>query len=438
MTTSNQPTTPRRLLNIAAAGSLALCEAALAASFRGIGDLPGGGFFSVAAGVSSNGQVVVGYSSSALSGAGYEAFRWAATNGMTALGDLPGGSFSSFAYAVSEDGLVIVGSSSSSNNIQAFRWTQVTGMIGLGELPGGDVLSFANAVSGDGAVVIGESSSTLSGPTRGEAFRWTLTNGMVGLGDLPGGNFDSHAYAVSADGAVVVGYSSSSNGNEAFRWSSTSGMMPLGDLAGGVFNSIAYAISADGSTIVGYGATPTTTHEAFRWTAGSGLAGLGFVPCDTWSIARVVSRNGAVVMGDPQSSQGDCVFIWDAPHGIRRLRDVLINDYGLDISGWILRRATAISADGTTIVGYGINPSGQTEGWIANLAPPLLGISRQGNNIVLSWETNAIGFVLEQSSSLGSSALWNTNPAPVYVSGRQFVVTNHIGGEHQFYRLTTR
>jgi probable HAF family extracellular repeat protein len=435
MTTGNQPTMQRRLLNIAAAGSLALCQAVVAASFRGIGDLPGGGFFSVAAGVSSNGQVVVGYSSSALSGAGYEAFRWSATNGMTALGDLPGGTFSSIANAVSEDGLVIVGSSSSSNNNQAFRWTQVTGMIGLGELPGGDVLSFANAVSGDGAVVIGESSSTLSGPTRGEAFRWTLTNGIVGLGDLPGGNFDSHAYAVSADGAVVVGYSSSSNGNEAFRWSSTSGMMPLGDLAGGVFNSIAYAISADGSTIVGYGGTATTTHEAFRWTAGSGLAALGFVPCDTWSIARTVSGNGSIIVGDPQSSSGDCVFIWDAPHGIRRLRDVLINDYGLDISGWTLRRAQAISADGTTIVGYGINPSGQTEGWIANLAPPLLAFSRHGSNVALSWETNAIGFVLEQSVSLGSSASWNTNPAPVYVFDRQCVVTNQIDGERRFYRL---
>jgi probable HAF family extracellular repeat protein len=438
MTASNQPTTRRRLLNIAAAGSLALCEAMVAASFQGIGDLPGGSFFSIATGVSSNGQVVVGYSSSALSGTGYEAFRWAATNGMTALGDLPGGSFSSFANAVSEDGLVIVGNSSSSNNNEAFRWTQATGMIGLGDLPGGSVFSFANAVSADGAVVIGVSSSTLSGTVRGEAFRWTPTNGMFGLGDLPGGNFDSDSYGISADGSVIVGYSSSSNGTEAFRWTSASGMAPLGDLAGGAFNSIAYGVSADGSTVVGYGYTATTSHEAFRWTTGSGLAALGFIPCDTQSIARAVSGDGSIVVGDPQLTQGDCIFIWDARHGTRRLRDVLINDYGLNLTGWTLRQARAISADGMTIVGYGINPSGQTEGWIANLAPPLLGISRQGNHIVLSWETNAIGFVLEQSSSLGSSALWNTNPAPVYVTGRQFVVTNHVGGGHQFYRLTTR
>jgi probable HAF family extracellular repeat protein len=413
-----------------------LAPAALAASFRGIGDLPGGSFFSVATGVSSNGQVVVGYSSSALSGASYEAFRWTATNGIMALGDLPGGSFASIANAISGDGMVVVGDSSSSNNNEAFRWAQATGMVGLGDLPGGSVFSSANAVSADGAVVAGESSSTLSGTVRGEAFRWTPTNGMAGLGDLAGGNFDSHAYGISADGAVIVGYSSSSNGNEAFRWTSASGMAPLGDLAGGLFNSIAYGISADGSTIVGYGYPATTSHEAFRWTAGGGFAGLGFVPCDTWSIARAASGDGSIVVGDPQTAQGDCIFIWDAQHGIRRLRDVLANDYGLDLSGWTLRRAQAISADGMTIVGYGINPSGQTEGWIANLAPPLLVSSRQGNNIVLSWETNAVGFVLEQSASLGSSAAWSTNPASLYVSGRQFVVTNRIDEEHQFYRLS--
>ena len=95
-----------------------------AASFRGLGDLPGGNFFSVATAVSADGRVIVG---NAKSINGTEAFRWTAATGMVGLGDLSGGTFSSFANAVSADGSVVVGDSISSNGRQAFRWTQATG-----------------------------------------------------------------------------------------------------------------------------------------------------------------------------------------------------------------------------------------------------------------------------------------------------------------------
>jgi hypothetical protein len=55
---------------------------------------------------------------------------------------------------------------------------------------------------------------------------------------------------------------------------------------------------------------------------------------------------------------------------MRNLRNVLEDDFGLDLSGWTLTEATGISADGRTIVGYGVNPSGDQEGWIAVPEPP--------------------------------------------------------------------
>jgi probable HAF family extracellular repeat protein len=76
------------------------------ASFQGLGDLPGGSFYSRAYSVSSDGSVVVGSSESA---SGWEAFRWTSGSGMSGLGDLPGGCFGSWAYGVSSDGSVIVG-----------------------------------------------------------------------------------------------------------------------------------------------------------------------------------------------------------------------------------------------------------------------------------------------------------------------------------------
>ena len=127
---------------------------------------------------------------------------------------LPGGYFTSSATDVSADGSVVVGVSSSmvsgSSHYKAFRWTKENGMVGLGELTGGEYFSNATGVSADGSVIVGFRRST-SGK---EAFRWTQETGMVGLGDLPGGFFSSLAFNVSGDGSIVVGYSRSAWGNE--------------------------------------------------------------------------------------------------------------------------------------------------------------------------------------------------------------------------------
>ena len=65
-------------------------------------------------------------------------------------------------------------------------------------------------------------------------------------------------------------------------------------------------------------------------------------------------------------------FIWDQSHGMRRLSDVLTQDYGLDLSGWQLDSAWGISDDGKTIVGQGTGAQG-VEAWVAHLdqAPDL-------------------------------------------------------------------
>ena len=55
---------------------------------------------------------------------------------------------------------------------------------------------------------------------------------------------------------------------------------------------------------------------------------------------------------------------------MRSLQDMLVSDFGLDLTGWRLQGATAISADGQAIVGYGTNPNGQTEAWLAMIPEP--------------------------------------------------------------------
>jgi len=334
---------------------------AATASFQGLGDLPGGIFSSGAAAVSADGSTVVGAGNSA---SGQEAFRWTSASGMVGLGDLPGSDFLSFALGVSADGSVVVGASRSSSGslyLEAFRWTSGGGMVGMGNLS-----EYAWDVSADGSVIVGDGGSDLGR----EAFRWTSASGMVGLGDLPGGYFSSEAHGVSADGSVVVGRSDSGL-PEAFHWTSASGMIGLGDLAGGMYTSEAYDVSADGSTVVGWASSdsvPGGAWEAFRWTSASGMVGLGFLPGGNYSVAYDVSSDGSVVVGFSRIADFSFkAFIWDPNNGMRNLKEVLVNDHGLDLTGWTLTRARGISDDGLTIVGTGYNPSGDTEAWIVKL-----------------------------------------------------------------------
>jgi probable HAF family extracellular repeat protein len=138
------------------------------------------------------------------------AARAFAAASLTPLGDLPGGGFRSVANAVSDDGSTVVGFSGLGAGQEAFRWTSGSGMVGLGDLSGGDFESSADAVSADGSVVVGYGTRGTSPSTR-EAFRWTSGGGMVGLGYLPGSSLYGGAHGVSGDGSVVVGESGSSS-----------------------------------------------------------------------------------------------------------------------------------------------------------------------------------------------------------------------------------
>jgi len=147
---------------------------------------------------------------------------------------------------------------------------------------------------------------------------------MIGLGNLRGAEYLSRAHGVSANGSVVVGQSQSAFGSEAFRWTSGEGMIGLGDLPGGGFRS--------------------------------------------W--ARDVSANGSVVVGSGLTALGQEAFIWVPLNSMRNLRDILESGHGLDLTGWALSAAEGISADGKTIVGWGVNPNGLFEAWIAHIPEP--------------------------------------------------------------------
>ncbi|OPF19423.1 PEP-CTERM sorting domain-containing protein [Microcystis aeruginosa KW] len=402
-------------------GAIGVAFPAQAASFQGLGGLPGS-FSSSATGVSADGSVVVG-SSTRTPMWTTEAFRWTQATGMVGLGDLPGGSFYSDANGVSADGSVVVGISNIGNGSEAFRWTQATGMVGLGNLSGWNSSS-ASGVSADGSVVVGTASPT--GPD-GEVFRWTQATGMVGLGNLSRG-YLSPGPRVSADGSVVVGYSTSNY--EASRWTQATGTVGLGNLEWqwGGFGE-AFGVSADGSVVVGY-SSDDVSFEAFRWTQQTGMVGLGHLPSVDFrffSLASGVSGDGSVVVGYSESANGDEAFIWNSTQGMRSLQQVLSNDYGLDLTGWTLLGASAISADGLTIVGFGTNPLGQSEAWIARLdgepVPP--GTTPTNPLLPTPNPSNPDGFTFP-GVIIGDNGLGTTTPIffdPIVSVGYDYSVT---------------
>nr|AGC71552.1 autotransporter beta-domain protein [uncultured bacterium A1Q1_fos_517] len=345
-----------------------------ASSFRGLIGSPGAAPERVEAySISDDGRVVVGQLRTAGMVRG-EAFRWTAEAGFERLGILGGEDPESAALAVSADGSVVVGWTTSplSNYGEAFRWERSTGMIGLGDLPGGYAESSATAVSADGSVVVGRSTSALAPNSFGEAFRWTAATGMVGLGVMTSSGFDySFADGVSADGTSITGTASTEQGHEIFLWTALDGMVPLGSLEGKPYpTSYGLDISADGTALIGFTDYGSQVARSFRWTAAGGMEELGDLPGSGGNRVFSLSADGSVAVGDA-FLDGRTATIWDATHGMRELKQALI-DSGLaqEIEGWTLEYGAGVAGDNLTIAGSGINPAGEHDAFIAELGPP--------------------------------------------------------------------
>lgn len=208
---------------------------------------------------------------------------------------------------------------------------------GLGSLPGTTPNSTATAISGDGSTVVGRSN--------GLAFRWTANTGIADFGMF------SNASAVSEDGSFIVATSSDPNTpGEIFRWSasSTDSVFTSEDaLSFGV--PFASSISADGSVIVGVG-DEAQQKNPWVWTANTGTIGLPLAVAFR-GAATSISADGRVVAGSVSLvfSSSDIV-IWIDSDG----DGVFSNEIFLDPNASSQTsdgNATAISADGTTVVG---------------------------------------------------------------------------------------
>ena len=146
------------------------------------------------------------------------------------------------------------------------------------------------------------------------------------------------------------------------------------------------------------------------------------------------------------------VIAWgDNGYGQTNLPGGLTNVVAI-AAGW--DHSLALKQDGS-VVGWGDNtygectaPAGLTNvvaiagggSWslaIVALPPPTVTLSMSRNLTVLFWPTNAIGYGLESTPSLGSRSWETITNAPV-IAADCYVVTNFWSDQARFFRLRQR
>jgi len=345
--------------------------------FQGLGTLSVSAGGSVGRDISADGSVVVGGSPEA--GTLQEAWRWTSAGGLQGLG-FPLGQTTSSAHVISAGGQFVAGTS----GLDAFRWSAGGGFDAIAV--GQQRLRIAG-ISDDGTTIVGSGDQY---PVTAETLAWRWRHG-IGIDLSIPGNFIQTGYTnftgLSGDGETILGVEGFFDDSTPFLLTDSGRTNLWIDVA--KFHcqcgDSASAMTPDASFVVG----DFEWTEAYRWNVAAEQEQLlGFVDfgtTDLGSHAADISDSGRVIVGyaSGHPPEVQTPFLWRAKTGMLDLRALLVAN-GIDLTGWQLNSATAVSADGTFILGNGINPSGDPEAWLAEvpasvfalpvLAPPALAI----------------------------------------------------------------
>jgi uncharacterized membrane protein len=347
-------------------------RALLTSSFEGLGANTG------ATAVSADGTVVVGGTQAGGITAGETAFYWTQGNGLVYLLNSSGNRVSGIANAVSGNGSIIVGRVDSSGGgigSTAFEWANG---VAVPLAQSAAKASSANSISQDSSIIAGDI-ATGDVNTGFNSSGFTLMGTTIVTFPPSNLNLMTSGTIMSANGSVAAGNIEGGLGiSTPYQWNGALVPWP----GGTTYSNIAKAVSPDGSVVVGsMGVNGSGDTYPFEWTNDSVTSltlPAGFVVGSAMGVSSDVSNDGPTIVGAMapfvigQYAEGGTAFIWNQASGIQNLQQVLTADYGLgsSLTGWTLTEATAITPDGNTIVGTGIDPKGATEGWIATLGPP--------------------------------------------------------------------
>lgn len=338
------------------------------------------------------------------------------------IGDLPGGEAASEVRAISADGIVIVGFSSGANGEEAVRYSALNGLAGLGAAP-----SRATDVSPDGSAITGRASGGPGDTGPGAIWRvgqpieflegdqggappelpplFELVDPEVVLDDgtvfgmcqqygnpIPGPGcrqdgpgeieiFPTTTIIYAADalnnyGGVILG---NRYGVPLLPAILNGGPVPYPVdaycITPGVCDAVLRAFSEGATLAVGTARMPpprgsvndpagALEDAAWIYTAAEGVtARLPDLPGGVQaSGAYAISAAGRVVGGFGTDAMGQRAVLWIDRAAVAL--EQLVTDQGGTIpAGWELREVRALSSDGLVVAGNGINPAGAREGF---------------------------------------------------------------------------
>lgn len=173
---------------------------------------------------------------------------------------------------------------------------------------------------------------------------------FTGIGDLPGGSFDSYAHEVSPDGSTVVGYGTTAQGREPIRWTQANGIQSLGSVQEDPFPGWAIHIAHNGVIGGGYDLDPSGNNtRPYLWTEAGGLFFLPYrdgQPIGGPGQVHGLSADAGIIIG--RENAGSVGVYWDAGLGFAPTPFPPFTT----ANGQAMPHD--ISADGNTVVGWGI------------------------------------------------------------------------------------
>ena len=243
-------------------------------------------------------------------------------------------------YALSRNGKVMAANLGG----EIYRWTPKTGFVDLGP---SDPFNTSIGISADGSAIV----TSIVGPDGNtNPGIWKASTGWVSLGHpknacVMDGNWGS-GWSLNADGSMAVGLAWYCPGAQAFRWSAWDGVVGLGHPPGA--SSRASAISADSSTIVGFYENPTTgERRAVRWKSRQKKE--LFTGTRTPGEATAVSSDGSKIVGQAADASGfGRAFYYTDSGGLVPLGTVSGIDTDQSVANGV--------ADNGTVVGWSGDP----------------------------------------------------------------------------------
>ena len=190
------------------------------------------------------------------------------------------------------------------------------------------------------------------------------------------------------------------------------------------------ALKSDGSVVV------------WGWSGATNVpvaAQSGVIAIAAGSAHTLALKNNGSVVGWGNNYYGQTTVPVAAQSGVKAITAGEDHSVALKQNGtvvvWGGNGQTNVPADLTGVVGIstGTHHTAALVGAVPLL--PTLNAKSSGNQLVLSWPTNAIGFTLQSTPSLSPAVTWSDASNVPALSGGKWTVTNSLAGGARFYRL---